>query len=63
MTKLLGGSIGVVSTKDKGSQFTFYVTTRRGNKSGIEEQPEQPELQWLARHAGKTTSSTPSRTT
>ncbi|KAF8241685.1 hypothetical protein K440DRAFT_665193 [Wilcoxina mikolae CBS 423.85] len=60
MTKLLGGSIGVISTKDKGSQFSFYVTTRRGNKSTME---EQPELQWLARHAGKTASSTPSKTT
>lgn len=54
LTKLLGGSIGVSSTEDEGSEFSFYVVTRRGGKP---EEAGLPHLPWLSRTPGRRTCS------
>ncbi|KAI5820916.1 hypothetical protein BZA77DRAFT_238992 [Pyronema omphalodes] len=54
LTKLLGGSIGVASTEDYGSQFSFYVTTRRGCEKSHEELPSA--MAYLTRSSKKTSS-------
>ena len=57
LTRLLGGSIGVASEPDEGSQFSFYVRTQRGTKP--DKEAELPG--WLAQ-ATKRVASTPTRT-